>query len=145
MLRGIDPILSPDLLYALRAMGHGHAIAFVDANYPCDEGAAPIIRADGSSVTQVFDAVMTLMPLEARAEDAACCMIVDGDPSIELPVYGEFKSIAERHEDRPVALKKISTDDFKERTRRAYAVVVTGERRLYANIIVTKGVIPAAA
>lgn len=143
MLKNIDPILSPDLLYALRAMGHGHAIAIVDANYPCDEGAAPILRLDGISATQAFDAIMAVMPLEAKAEDAACRMIVDNDPAKDLPIFAEFKEIAERHEGRTVTLKKVSTDEFKERARRAYAVVITGERRLYGNVIVTKGVIPA--
>ena len=71
MLKGIPPILGPDLLYILRAMGHGDEIAIVDANYPADSAGPQLVRLDGLSATDVLDAVLTVMPLDTFVDELA--------------------------------------------------------------------------
>ncbi|WFP62658.1 MULTISPECIES: RbsD/FucU domain-containing protein [unclassified Mesorhizobium] len=140
MLKGIDPILSPDLLHALRSMGHGHEIAIVDANYPCDDD-AHIIRLDGVLGTRILEAVLSVMPLESRDSEAACRMIVEGNPETELPIFGEFLDIVARHSDRPLSLAPITPDEFKQRAKSGFAIILSGDRRLYGNILLKKGVV----
>jgi L-fucose mutarotase len=140
LLKNIPAILSPDLLYTLRAMGHGDEIAIVDANFPAEYLGPEVIRADGSSATDILNAVLALLPLDDFVEDAAIAMAVVGDPTAKPPIFGEFEALIATHE--PTA--KFSTIErfaFYDRARGASAVVQTGERRLYGNIILKKGVI----
>lgn len=142
MLKGIDPILSPDLLSALRAMGHRHDIAIVDANFPCDAACRPI-RLDGVSATRVLDGVLSVFPLEREEPQVAWRMIADGQPRKMLPVFQDFDALIEKHVGRKGLISPVPPDDFKGKVRDAYAVVLTGELRLYGGIILRKGVIPA--
>ncbi len=140
MLKGVDPILTPDLLRALSAMGHGHQIAIVDANYPCDE-AAPVIRIEGISATRILDAVLTVMPLERVNPNPACRIVVEGDAGKELPIFHEFREIMAKREGLQLSLAPIDPSDFKDRVNRAFAIVLSGERRLYGSILLTKGLV----
>ena len=141
MLRGINPILSPDLLHALRAMGHGDEIVLADANFPA-EGALPkCIRADGSDCSSVLCAVLTVMPLDTFATDPAVCMQVVGDDKTLPDAVKDFQLVINSEADSPAQIKSIERFEFYERAAKAYAIVQTGERRLYGNIILKKGVI----
>ena len=79
MLRGIDPILGPDLLHALRAMGHGDEIAIVDANYPAESNATRLVRIDAADAVRVADAILSVMPLDTFVDCAAFRMAVVDD------------------------------------------------------------------
>jgi L-fucose mutarotase len=140
MLRGIDPLLGPDLLHALRAMGHGDEIAVVDANYPATSNAIRLIRIDGADAVRVIDAILSVMPLDSFVEVAAFRMEVVGDPKKVPPVCREFERVVQRrapgHE-----VGTLERFKFYERANRAFAHVATGERRLYGNLILTKGVV----
>ena len=142
MLKGLDPILSPELLYALRAMGHRHELAIVDANYPCDSDGPRIIRLDGISATDILDAVLSVFPLERADKEAAWRMAVDGDAERNLPIFDEFREIIAKQEGAKIDLRPLEPALFKQRVRATFATVVTGERRLYGCIVVRKGVIP---
>ncbi|MEX0853699.1 MAG: RbsD/FucU domain-containing protein [Bauldia sp.] len=140
MLYGIDPILGPELLHALRAMGHGDEIAIVDANYPAQSNSRWLIRVDGVDAVRLADAILSVMPLDSFVEAAAFRMAVVDDPKAVPEVCREF--------DRVVAMRapgmKVATLErfaFYERARDAFATVATGERRLYGNLILKKGVI----
>lgn len=140
MLKSIPPILGPDLLYILRAMGHGDEIAIVDANYPGDSAGPELVRADGNSATEMLDAVLTLMPLDSFVEENAICMQVMGDANERLPVMDEFAAIISRHEPE-MHLASMERFAFYDRVKKAYALIQTGERRLYGNILLKKGII----
>ncbi len=142
MLKNIPPILGPDLLGILRAMGHGDEIAIVDANYPADSAGPALVRLDGVSATDVLDAILTLMPLDDFVDEAAICMQVVGDATRREPVMDAFDSILKRHEPA-MTLSSLERFAFYERVSAGYAVVQTGERRLYGNILLKKGVIRA--
>lgn len=141
MLININPLLSPDLLHALRSMGHRQDIAIVDANFPCEPNAR-VIRLDGVSATAVLDAVLSVLPVETGEEAGAWRMIADGRADNVLPIFQEFEDLLE------VAvpgrgITPVPPEDFKARAGAAYAIVLTGERRLWGGIVLRKGVIPA--
>lgn len=140
MLKGIPPILGPDLLHILRAMGHGDEIAIVDANYPGDSAGPELVRLDGLAATDVLDAVLTLMPLDTFVDEQAIGMAVVGQPDARVEIHGEFDRIVKMHEPE-MKLTLLERFAFYDRVRGAYAVVQTGERRLYGNILLKKGII----
>lgn len=144
MLKHLDPILGPELLATLRAMGHGDDIVIVDANFPAAAMGRPVIRMDGVDAVRVLDAVLSVMPLDDFVPDAAWRMEVVGDPDAEMPIFGEFRRAIAAHEGDGFRLASLERFAFYERARQVFAVVVTGERRLYGNIILKKGVIRPA-
>ncbi|HEY1753282.1 MAG TPA: RbsD/FucU domain-containing protein [Caulobacteraceae bacterium] len=141
MLKGIDPILGPELLAALRAMGHADEIAIVDANFPAAANARRLIRAEGVSATRMAEAILSVLPLEQFEPIAAFRMQVDGAPDALPPVIGEFERLlrAAGYEGEIGTLGRFA---YYERTRAAYAIVSTGERRYWGNLILKKGAIP---
>jgi L-fucose mutarotase len=140
MLKNIDPILSPDLLRILRAMGHGDEIAIVDANYPSSSAGPQTVRLDGLDTTRVLDAVLSVMPLDEFVPEAAFYMQTVGDPTRIEPTTKEFASIIAKHEPK-MKLGSLERFSFYDRVKGAFAIVVTGERRLYGNILLKKGII----
>jgi L-fucose mutarotase len=144
MLKGLDPLLTPDLLMILRAMGHGDDIAIVDANFPAAAMARRLVRLDGVGTTAALDAVLSVMPLDDFVPEAAWRMEVVGDPAGEQPIFDEFRSVIARREGPRMKLAALERFAFYERAKAAYAVIATGERRLYGNIILKKGVVRPA-
>src|SRR5690606_21401702 len=98
MLKNIPALLGPDLLYALRAMGHGDEIAIVDANFPAEYLGPEVMRLYGIPATDALDAILTVMPLDEFVDEAAFGMAVVGDPERREPIYGLFEEIITRHE-----------------------------------------------
>ena len=141
MLKGIDPLLSPDLLALLRAMGHGDEIAIVDANFPAASSARRLVRLDGVSATAALDAILSVMPLDEFVPEAAWRMEVVDAPDAEQPIFADFRGILARREGLDTLLSSLERFAFYERARTAYAIVATGEARLYGNIILKKGII----
>ena len=140
MLKNIPPLLGPDLLAILRAMGHGDEIAIVDANYPADSAGPELVRLDGISATDVLEAVLTLMPLDDFVDEAAIVMQVVGDASARPPVVDEFDAIVKKHEPK-MGVSSLERFAFYDRVKTGYAIVQSGERRLYGNILLKKGII----
>jgi L-fucose mutarotase len=144
MLKGIDPLLSPQLLQVLSSMGHRHEIAIVDANYACDPDKSNLVRLDGISATAALRAVLSVLPLERNDPEGCWRMIAKSDPANEQPIFLEFRQAIAEFEDVEMKLRTLSTADFKDRARGAYAVLVTGERRPYGNILLRKGTVKLA-
>jgi L-fucose mutarotase len=142
MLKGLDPLLGPDLLAILAAMGHGDEIVIADANFPGASVARRLVRLDGSTAKRALEAVLSVMPLDQYVERPAAVMAVVGDPQAVPETVCEFQHLINRAEGRSVEIERIERFAFYERTTRAFAVVMTGERRLYGNVILAKGVIP---
>jgi L-fucose mutarotase len=142
MLKNIDPLLTPDLLYVLRAMGHGDEIVIVDANYPAESVGPQVVRLDAMSATQALDIVLSVLPLDTFVPDACVRMEVVGKPAVEEPIFDDFRALIAKHEGPSFKLHKVERQKFYERARQSFAVIATGERRFYGNIILKKGVIP---
>lgn len=144
MLKGIDPLLTPELLQALRAMGHGNTIAIVDANYPAASAGPPVIRLAGASATDAANAILSVLPLDDFVPEAAWCMEVVGDASAELPIMEEFKGAIRKHEGGTFALSKLERFEFYAEASKAFCIVSTNEGRLYGNLLLKKGVVKGA-
>ncbi len=141
MLKGIPPEISPDLMYALMSMGHGDEIVIADGNFPADTNAQRLIRADGLDVCTILKAVVQFFPLDTFAEDNAVIMEV-ADPNAPKPdIWDEFKEILSMAEGKNVKLNPIERFSFYDRAKEAYCVVATSEKKVYANIILKKGVV----
>lgn len=142
MLRGIDPILSPDLLRILRAMGHGDDIVIADANFPGESSAVELVRLDGVDAVRTLRAVLSVMPLDSFVDDPAISMQIVDDPEGVPPAVEEFQKVIDEVADNPARIRPFERFAFYERARGAFAVIQTGERRFYGNLILKKGVIP---
>ena len=142
MLKNIDPLLSPRLLEALRAMGHGDEICLVDANFPAEALAArPLIRLDGLSMNQVANAVFSVLPLDSFVEQPLLRMEVVGQPQEWVPVQQEVLALARQHNTADLQMGSLERFAFYAAARKAFVVVATGDRRPYGCFLVKKGVI----
>ncbi|MQB44292.1 RbsD/FucU family protein [Rhizobium sp. ICMP 5592] len=140
MLKGIDPLLSPELLATLRAMGHGDEIALVDGNYPGLEHARRLIRLDGHGVVRVLDAILSVLPIDDFVPQAIFRATVRQDRDAVDPVHADMIEVCARHVP-DINVVPLLPADFYERVKQAHALVQTSEPRLYGNIILRKGVI----
>lgn len=150
MLKGIDPRLNADVLYALRAMGHGDDLVIADANFPGDSIArrtvlGRLLRIGDPSIAAVAEAVLSVMPLDTFVDDSAARMEVVGNPDEVPPVQQEVQRVVDAAEGRPRPMMGVERFAFYERAARAYAVIQTGERRFYGCFAFRKGVIPPPA
>jgi L-fucose mutarotase len=144
MLKHLSPILSPDLLHALRQMGHGDEIAIVDANFPAYSQGPRVVRLDGVDATQTLDAILSVMPLDDFTPEACWRMQVVGAPDEEVPIFAEFRDIVGRREGPKFALASVERFAFYAKAAKCFAIVATSERRLYGNIILKMGVVKPA-
>ena len=144
MLKGISPILSPELLKALAEMGHGDELVIADGNFPCHSYGknAIVIRADGHGVPEILDAIMQLLPLDTYVEKPVGLMeIVKGDTCPTPPIWEEYENILNKYEPEHHDIEYIERFAFYERATKAYLIIATGERAIYANILLKKGVV----
>jgi L-fucose mutarotase len=150
MLKGLDPLLNAEVLHVLRAMGHGDDLVICDTNFPADSVARQTvwgrpIRMDGVTAAEAARAVLSVMPLDSFVPHPAERMEVVGDPGTVLPVQAEVQAAIDAAEGEPSPMASIERFAFYERAKKAYAVLVTGERRFYGCFIFKKGVIPQEA
>ena len=143
MLIGLDPLLGPDLLHVLRAMGHGDTIVLADANFPAHSVGRRVIRAEGSDLPGMLTAILKVLPIDQVEPDPAVGMEVVGDPARREPVHTDMERLLAQHTQPKTNLVLIERHAFYERARQAFAVVSTGERRFYGNIMLRKGTIAA--
>ncbi len=141
MLKGISPLLQPELLKVLAEMGHGDEIVIGDANFPAASMGKRCIRCDGHKVTELLDAILQLFPLDTFVEAPVTLMeVVPGTAPDEPPIWKDFRDVIDKHEPG----KKIGFEErfaFYERSKQAFATIQTGETALYACVILKKGVI----
>jgi L-fucose mutarotase len=141
MLRGIPACLSPDLVHALMTMGHGEELLLADVDYPAASASRRVIRADGVETTTLLEALLPFFPLDTFVEHPVLTMDCSawGD---EPPSYERFRAILRQH----TAFSEfgyLNRDDFYERGRSTYVVVVTGEKD--GNLILKKGPVAVSA
>ncbi len=144
MLKGIDPVLTPDLLKVLMEMGHDDAIVLADANFTAVRYAngKPIIRLPGIGMARAVAAVTSLLPLVADEVHPVGYMQVSHQPA-------DYRSELQREvlaklEPTFLAGQKAEAIEryaFYERTKNAFAIVLTGELQPFGNFLLRKGVI----
>ncbi|MCR5624013.1 MAG: fucose isomerase [Lachnospiraceae bacterium] len=144
MLKGIPAILSPELLKVLCEMGHSDRLVISDGNFPAESMGkdAIVIRMDGHSATDVLDAILQVFPLDTYVEKPVNLMEVMPGDNVETPIWDEYKEIISKYDDRGAdAVGNIERFAFYEEAKKVYAIVATGEKALYANVMLQKGVI----
>ncbi len=142
MLVGISPLLSPDLLSTLFRMGHGDEIVLADAHFPGDSMNAHVIRADGLKIVPLLDAVLPLFALDKSFDYPLIMMAPTPGDYIDVQVEISYMQSARKIWPDTPEIQKIERFAFYDRTRKAFAVVMTGDTATYANIILRKGVTP---
>lgn len=145
MLKGIDPRLNAEVLYVLRAMGHGDLLVLADANFPSDSVAqatvhGSLLRMD-CDLPQAVQSILSVLPLDTFVDDFAGRMQVADAPDDIPPVQAEVQSAIDAAEGRHRPMVGIERFAFYDIAREAYAVIQTGERRFYGCITLRKGVI----
>jgi L-fucose mutarotase len=147
MLKSIDPILNADVLYALRAMGHGDDLVICDTNFPADSVARQtalgrLLRIDGVTAGRAARAILSLLPLDSFVDKPASRMEVVGQPDDVPVVQKEVQAEIDAAEGRAWPMGSIDRFAFYDLAKKAYCVIQTGERRFYGCFIFKKGVIP---
>jgi L-fucose mutarotase len=150
MLKSIDPRLNADILYALRAMGHGDDLVICDANFPADSVAretvlGELLRIDSATAAEAARAILSVLPLDSFVDEPALRMEVVGDGATLPAVQTEVQAEIDAAEGRSWPMGSIERFAFYERARNAYCVIQTGERRFYGCFVFKKGVIPPDA
>ncbi len=141
MLKGISPVLQPQMLKVLCEMGHGDRILIADGNFPAESMGKDsiVIRCDGHGAKGVLEAVLTVFPLDRSADQAVFLMAVSPGDHVKTPVWEEYRQVIARYDDRgAVELERFA---FYEMSRNAYAIIATGEQKPYANVMLQKGVV----
>ena len=140
MLKGIDSIISPELLKIIMEMGHGDELVIGDGNFPAASCAKRLVRLDGHGVCEILDALLKLFPLDTYVEAPVGLMAVTPGDDIKPVIWDDYRRIIkEREGDHNIEM--IERFKFYDRAREAYAIVAAGETALYANIILKKGVV----
>ena len=136
MLKGVPAIIHPDFLKILAQMGHGDEIVIADAHFPSYSISSNVVRVDKVSSTEIMEAVLKLIELDQYVDKPVMLMEpVPGD-SIDPELLSEVKMLT----GNPERIDYIERFAFYERAKKAFAVVVSGESRIYGNIILKKGV-----
>lgn len=143
MLKGVPAVLTPDLLWALSAMGHGETLAVVDRNYPAYGLHSRVLPLAGVDIADAVAAIGTVIPVDTAVEPAVFAMAPDGDPGAVFEAHTDVASALSASEGRAVTLGPVERSRFYEQAKGAFAVVLTGESRSYACFLITKGVVTA--
>ena len=140
MLKGISPAVSPDLLKILCEMGHGDEIVLADSNFPGASIGKRLIRADGLPIKTILEAILPLFVLDRYADPLIMMQAVSGD-KLDPAVEADYMQVVRRHQPDAAAPVRVERNAFYERASHAFCVVMTGELRVYGNLILKKGVI----
>ena len=138
MLIGIPPVLGPELLFALRSMGHGDEIALVDGNYPAQEHARRLVRADGHGVLTLLQAILQVLPIDTDMPPGIFRAADQNDPAQSSAIHRAIDAACAQHGYQTLPLRGT---DLYPRVKAAHTIVATSELALFANIILRKGVI----
>lgn len=150
MLRGIDPRLTADVLFALRSMGHGDMLILADTNFPAESIArqtvyGSLLRMDNLTSAEAAEAILSVMPLDTFVDDFAGRMEVIGAPEDIPETQAEVQAVIDRAAGEPRPMIAIERFAFYDLAKQAFCVIQTGDRRFYADFMLRMGVIPPEA
>ena len=142
MLKGISPLLSPELLAVLCRMGHGDEIVLADAHFPGDTMNARVLRADGLRIPDLLNAILPIFELDSYVHTPLFMMSAVSGDTLDPKVEKSYRAAIDRHAPRTPPIARVERFAFYDQARKAFAVVMTGETAKYGNIILKKGVTP---
>lgn len=143
MLRKIPRLILPDLMKVLMEMGHGDEIVFGDANFPAESVGRRVIHMENSRITEILEAVMPFFALDSFVDENAVLMSVVEGKGEAPSVWERYGTVLRKYDEEKAfqGFSFLSREAFYERAKMAYAVVATGEREKYANLILKLGVV----
>ena len=141
MLINIDPILSPELLHALRSMGHGDKLVLADANFPSAALAKKLIRLDGVNIPNAAKAILSVLPLDSFVDYPVERMEIDDNPDEINDVHQDLIDVLKISAGDKWKVGSIERFKFYEKAKQAYMIVSTTDARAFGCFIITKGVI----
>ena len=140
MLKKIPTSLSPELVKTLMEMGHGDEIVLADGNFPGASHTNNLIRCDGLMVPELLQDILKLFPLDVYVDSPVTLMeVTPSDPRPEI--WDTYKKILDKSDEKNTRIEYENRFSFYDRSKKAYAIVTTSEKSLYANVILKKGVI----
>ena len=142
MLKGISPLISPDLLSVLSRMGHGDEIILADAHFPGETFNKNVLRADGLKISDLLAAILPLFELDAYVPHPLAMMAAVPGDTLDPEVESEYLKSIHLTNPSVATIARVERFAFYERAKNAFAVVMTGETAKYGNIILKKGVTP---
>lgn len=142
MLKGVSPLLSPDLLAILCRMGHGDEIILADAHFPAETYGQRVIRADGLKIADLIDAILPVFELDSYVDSPLMMMAAVAGDHLDPKVEKRYRAAIDRHAPKTPAITRIDRFAFYDQAKAAFAIVVTGETAKYGNLILKKGVTP---
>lgn len=146
MLKGLDPILTPDLLHVLQAMGHGDDLVICDRNHPAETIArettlGKCLTLFGADIPRATRAILSLMPLDTFVETPVMRMAVVEDPQRLVPAHLAMQTVCNEMEGRIIAIGAYERFDFYAAAKRSFAIVQTSDPGPYGCFILRKGVL----
>jgi len=144
MLKGINPIINPELLKILCEMGHGDSIVIADGNFPAESVGknAFVVRMDGHGVPEILSAILELMPLDQYVDQPVSLMERCEGDNADVSIWKKYDQILEASgEGKENCVRKLERFAFYDEAKKAYAVIATSETSQYANVILQKGCI----
>ena len=142
MLKGISPLLSPELLSVLCRMGHGDELVLADAHFPGETMGKRVLRADGLKIADLIDAILPVYELDGYVDAPLVMMAAVPGDKLDPKVEKAYRAAVDRHAPQTPAIARMERFAFYDRAKEAFAVVMTGETAKYGNIILKKGVTP---
>ena len=133
MLKGIPPILSPELLKVLCEMGHSDRIVLADGNFPTESMGknAITIRCDGHGIPEILEAILQVFPLDTYVEKPLNLMEVMPGDTVETPIWDTYKEIIAKNDERGAScVGNIERFAFYEEAKSAYCIVATSGKAL---------------
>lgn len=140
MLKGISPLISPELLAVMARMGHGDELILADAHFPAETCNHRVIRADGLQIADMLEAILPLFELDTYVPHPLVMMVVADGDSIDSTVEAAYMASIRKTNPNVPAIERLERFAFYERAKDAFAIVTTGETRKYGNILLRKGV-----
>ncbi len=142
MLKGISPLISPELLAVLARMGHGDEIILADAHFPAESFNNRVLRADGLRIPDLLEAILPLFELDSYVPAPLTMMAAVKGDNLDPAVEEAYLNAIHKTNPDVAPIARIDRFDFYDKARNAFAVVMTGETAKYGNILLKKGVTP---
>lgn len=144
MLKSLSPILGPDVLWMLAAMGHGDRLAVVDRNYPAHSAHQRLVRLDGTGISPVIEAIASVFPVDDFVAEPVHGMVSDTEPHVEIESHRDVASILSRAEGRGISVAPLARTPFYVEARAAFGAILTSETLPFSCFLITKGVVREA-
>ena len=141
MLKNIPEVISPELMKVLMEMGHDYEIVLADGNFPAASMAQRLIRCEGHGVCEILEAVLKFLPLDQYAKHPVALMAVVPGDKTKPTIWDQYRKIIKDSGEKFTEFEFVERFAFYERAKKAYAIIASGEKALYGNIILKKGVL----